>query len=77
MRYVLAFGLLITLCAFANAATGHHFKQRHIAVRSWGLGFAPFRRAWAYGAPSYYAAGGYGNNGDASAHGGESATHPY
>jgi hypothetical protein len=50
---------------------------RHFfAVRNWGLGFAPFRRAWAYGGPSYYAARGYGNNGDASAHGGESATHP-
>jgi hypothetical protein len=76
MRYVLALGLLVTLCASANAATGHHFKPRHIAVRNWGLGFAPFRRTWAYGAPSYYAARGYGNNGDASAHGGESATQP-
>ena len=74
MRYVLAFGLLVTLCASANAATGHHFKQRHIAVRSWGDGFVPYRGAWAYGAPGYY--GGGGSNGDASAHGGESATQP-
>ena len=76
MRYILALGLLFSLCASANAATGHHFKPRHIAVRNWGLGFAPFRRAWAYDAPSYYAARGYGNNGDASAHGGESGTQP-
>ena len=74
MRYVLALGLLVTLCASANAAAGHHFKPRHIAVQNWDHGSAPFRRAWAYGAPSYY--GGYGSNGDASAHGGESATQP-
>jgi len=76
MRYVLALGLLVSLCASANAATGHHFRSRHVAVRHWGYGFAPFRSAWAYGGPRYYGGGGYGNNGDASAHGGESATQP-
>jgi hypothetical protein len=76
VRYVLALGLLVTLCASANAATGHHFKPRHVNVRNWGVGFAPFRRAWAYGGTSYYVARGYGNNGDASAHGGEGAPHP-
>jgi hypothetical protein len=76
MRYVFALGLLVASCVSANAATGHYFKSRHIAARHWGYGFAPFRGTWAYGGPSYYGGGGYGNNGDASAHGGESATQP-
>jgi hypothetical protein len=29
MRSALALGLLITLCAFANAATVDHFRTRH------------------------------------------------
>ena len=29
MRSALALGLLITLCASANAATVHHFRTRH------------------------------------------------
>jgi hypothetical protein len=29
MRAVLALGLLIALCASANAATVHHFRARH------------------------------------------------
>ena len=29
MRFALAFGLLITLCASADAATVHHFRTRH------------------------------------------------
>jgi hypothetical protein len=29
MRSVLALGLLITLCASANAATVHHLRTRH------------------------------------------------
>jgi hypothetical protein len=32
MRFVLALGLLITLCASANAATAHHAKRRHVIV---------------------------------------------
>ena len=33
MRFVLALGLLITLCASAEAATVHHSKLRHVIVR--------------------------------------------
>ena len=33
MRSVLALGLLITLCASADAATVHHSKLRHVIVR--------------------------------------------
>ena len=34
MRYVLALGLLIAVCASANAAaTGHRVKSRHVIVR--------------------------------------------
>jgi len=33
MRSVLAFGILIALCASADAATGHHSKPRHVVVR--------------------------------------------
>jgi hypothetical protein len=33
MRSVLALGLLIALCAAANAAKVHHSKPRHIIVR--------------------------------------------
>ena len=33
MRSVLALGLLIALCASANAARVHHFKPRHVIVR--------------------------------------------
>ena len=33
MRSVLALGLLITLCASANATTVHHSKLRHVIVR--------------------------------------------
>jgi hypothetical protein len=32
MRYVLALGLLITLCPSANAARVHHLKPRHVIV---------------------------------------------
>ncbi len=32
MRTVLALGLLITLCASANAARVHHPKPRHVIV---------------------------------------------
>jgi hypothetical protein len=34
MRCVLAFGLLIILCASADAAKLHHYKPRHVIVRS-------------------------------------------
>jgi hypothetical protein len=34
MQYVLALGLLITLCASANAARLHHSKPRHVIVQS-------------------------------------------
>jgi hypothetical protein len=33
MRFVLALGLLIALCASANAAKVHHAKPRHVVVR--------------------------------------------
>ena len=33
MRFVLALGLLVTLCASADAATVHHSKPRHVIVR--------------------------------------------
>ena len=33
MRSVLALGLLIALCASANAATVHHSKPRHAIAR--------------------------------------------
>jgi hypothetical protein len=33
MRSALAFGLLISLCAPASAATVHHSKPRHVIVR--------------------------------------------
>jgi hypothetical protein len=32
MRSVLAVGLLITLCASADAATVHHFRSRHHVI---------------------------------------------
>jgi hypothetical protein len=32
MRSVLALGLLITLCASANAATVHHLRTRHHVI---------------------------------------------
>jgi hypothetical protein len=34
MRSVLALGLLITLCASANAATVHRFKPRGVHLRT-------------------------------------------
>jgi hypothetical protein len=33
MRAILALGLLITLCASANAASAHHFKLREGHLR--------------------------------------------
>jgi hypothetical protein len=33
MRFVLALGLLVGLCASAHAATVHHSKPRHVIVR--------------------------------------------
>jgi hypothetical protein len=33
MRSVLSLGLLVTLCAPADAATVHHAKPRHVIVR--------------------------------------------
>jgi hypothetical protein len=32
MRYVLGLGLLITLCASANAATAHHSHTHHHVI---------------------------------------------
>jgi hypothetical protein len=52
MRSILALGLLITLCASANAATMHHPKPRHVIVnpgRGPPPGFAV--PGWAYAAP--------------------------
>jgi hypothetical protein len=34
MRSVLAFGLLVILCASASAAPRHHSKTRHVVVSS-------------------------------------------
>ena len=62
MRYLLALGLLMTLCASASAATVHHPRHDVIARSSEGfLGYAIPRAAYAavgpavrYGdAPSY------------------------
>ena len=64
MRSVLALGLLIALCASADAATVHRSKSRHVIVRpSQGLTLrhAVPGRAYAaprppihdYGVPSY------------------------
>jgi hypothetical protein len=33
MRFVLALGLSVTLCAWADAAPVHHSKPRHVIVR--------------------------------------------
>jgi hypothetical protein len=33
MRFVLAMGLLVSFCAWADAATVRHFKPRHVIVR--------------------------------------------
>jgi len=51
MRSVLTLGLLVVLCASANAATAHHSKPRH-AIVSPSLvgappsGFAPRSAVW-------------------------------
>jgi hypothetical protein len=42
MRFFLALGLLITLCASANAATVHH-SWHHVIIRH--------SQGWAYAAP--------------------------
>jgi hypothetical protein len=34
MRFVLALGVLIALCASANAARVHHPKSRHVILRN-------------------------------------------
>ena len=50
MRSVLALGLLLSLCASANAATVHHHR-RHIAVSpNQGLILGP-ASGWAYAPP--------------------------
>jgi hypothetical protein len=57
MRVVLALGLLLALCASADAAKAHHAKSRHMIVRE-GRAF-PWRSpapGWAYaplGSPLY------------------------
>ena len=33
MRFILALGLVIEMCASANAAMVHHYKPRHVVVR--------------------------------------------
>jgi hypothetical protein len=32
MRFILAMGLVIAMCASANAAKVHHYKARHVVV---------------------------------------------
>ena len=52
MRSVLALGLLITLCASANAATVHHSKLRHVIVRpNQGMTLGHSASGWAYAPP--------------------------
>jgi DNA-binding transcriptional LysR family regulator len=52
MRSVLALGLLIALCASANAARVHHFKPRHVIVRPrQGLPLGSAIPGWAYAPP--------------------------
>jgi hypothetical protein len=52
MRSVLALGLLIALCASANATTVHRSKLRHLIVRPYqGLTLGHAASSWAY-APS-------------------------
>jgi hypothetical protein len=49
MRSVLVLGLLIALCASADAAGVHHFKSRHVMVRpSQGLILRSGVPGWAY-----------------------------
>ncbi len=51
---VLGLGLLIGVCASADAATVHHPKRRHVVVRPHeslnvdGLNFGPAGSSWAY-----------------------------
>jgi hypothetical protein len=53
MRYILALGLLVTLCGSANAATVHH--QRHANVRpASGFAYAPSGPAIRYQPAPYY-----------------------
>jgi hypothetical protein len=33
MRSVLVLGLLMTLCASADAATAHHYRTHHVIIR--------------------------------------------
>jgi hypothetical protein len=51
MRSVLALGLLMTLCAAANAATVHHSKPRHLVRPNQGLTFGHAVSGWAYAPP--------------------------
>ena len=52
MRSVLSLGLLIALCASADAATAHHSKPRHLIVRpSQGLTLRHAVPGRAYAAP--------------------------
>jgi hypothetical protein len=54
MRVVLALGLLLALCASADAARVHHAKSRHVIVRQghafpWGSAV----RGWPLGSRAY------------------------
>jgi hypothetical protein len=54
MRFVLALGLLLAVCASADAARLHHSKSRHVIVREgrafpWGAAV----RGWPLGSPAY------------------------
>jgi hypothetical protein len=53
MRSILVLGLLMTLCASANAATLHHHRTRHHVVLPPGVAssFAAVPR-WTYAPPS-------------------------
>ncbi len=53
MRSIWALGLLIALCASAEAATAHHSHARHRVVVRHNQGFIPGYAVpgWAYAAP--------------------------
>jgi hypothetical protein len=55
MRFILVLGLLMTLCASANAATRHHHRTRHHVVIPPGVAssFAAVP-GWTYAPPAVH-----------------------
>jgi hypothetical protein len=51
MRFVLALGLLVSLCAFANAAMVHRSQPRHVVRTNQGLTFGHTVSGWPYEPP--------------------------